>query len=142
MVDNYKIDGYSWFNNGGDKLLHNDQIIKTFYNVKTYDSTLGKLITSKDFKKEIYMLPNKKPPYLIHYTSSLENVVIGPHGNVKNKEGAENYVPTKPSTIKAIKEKLTQTGQPVAIYTNYEAENKPRNKKQIRNLNYVSKNCF
>ncbi|CAF1090303.1 unnamed protein product [Brachionus calyciflorus] len=47
----------------------------------------------------------------------------------------------KKSTVLTLKENLAISGKPVKDYVQYDAVNKPRNKKQLRNLNYfINKN--
>ena len=78
-----------------------------------------------------------KLPYLIQYFGNAESVVFGPHGNAKDKEKGR-FEPTKKSTINSIKESL-KTMNPGQAYRTSDFNNKPRNKKQVRNFNYAIK---
>jgi len=48
-------------------------------------------------------------PFLIQYLGENEKIVRAPHGNVKNKENASNFLPTKTSTIELAKEQMQTT---------------------------------
>ncbi len=77
-------------------------------------------------------------PFIVHYAGELTTISkTGKHGNIKDKSNAPIYQRTKPSTLNKLRELVAQTNQPSKVYTNYNLSNRPRNKKQVRNQNYV-----
>jgi hypothetical protein len=140
--EDWKVDGYKWWNNGSKKPLPSKQDPKLMCSY--YCATLNQkqeVPKGQWFKKRVMTLNVNKPenypdaePIFIQYAGDESYFQPGPHGNAKSNEAkSTTYVRTLPSLLNQMKEDL-QNKNPSEFYMSQSIRNKPRDKKQCRNI--------
>jgi hypothetical protein len=114
IKDDFKVDGYRWYDNGKKKLPSQNPIVK-----KTYYWLHCKNGRTNGFQKHVYQLVDKKLPLLIHYIGDESLFQSFSHGN--SKKNNKNFMPTLPSVLNEIKEKkikveICSCGSPNCIH--------------------------
>ena len=140
--EDWKVDGYKWWNNGSKKPLPSKQDPKLMCSY--YCAILNQkqeVPKGQWFKKRVMTLNVNKPenypdpePIFIQYVGDESYFQPGPHGNAKSDEAkSTTYVRTLPSLLNQMKEDL-QNKNPSEFYMSQSIRNKPRDKKQCRNI--------
>ncbi len=139
--EDWKVDGYKWWNNGSRKPLPKKQDAKLMCSY--YCATLNQkqeVPKGQWFKKRVLTLVNKPEnypdpePIFIQYTGDESYFQPGPHGNAKSDEAKNTtFVRTLPSIINKMKEGL-QNKNPSEFYMSQSISNKPRDKKMLGKL--------
>ena len=132
-----------WRNMGNKKKVpYNDPVM-----LKTYFSVIDKTgAVCKDFRKEIYQLIDTPMPVFVHYlgisnAETVQMLIPGPHGNVRDKANSASYSKTLPSTLIQLRKDVA-TKNPSSIYKESAKTGGLRNCQQARNMRYVKSNFY
>ena len=140
FADDWRCDGYRWYQNGIKNIPRKNPVIKkTYFILKTPTGT------SNNFKRHAYQLLNAAKPFvLIQYLGNHECAIQYPHKNVKS--GSHPHIRTCTSVLEKIADvkeypstvyqrEVANTDSPCSS----QAVLKPRNIKQVQNVHYKAK---
>ena len=101
FADDWRCDGYRWYQNGIKNIPRKNPVIKkTYFILKTPTGT------SNNFKRHAYQLLNAAKPFvLIQYLGNNECAIQYPHKNVKS--GSHPHIRTCPSVLEKIADVCT-----------------------------------